>query len=301
MVLRISLWIFFIGVFSGCSLLEPKGANTAPNKDRFSEVQQHARFADAAYQDAAKIEQISAEYGYQLIKHGVVPSDDVQYFFLTHPVTKAQIISVRGTANLENVLVDMKVAMLTDERVGIRLHRGFSSAAQAIYKELKPHLNNQAPLYTVGHSLGGAVAVILAINMDVDEYKIGGVTTFGQPKVTDRSGASKFKHIPITRVVNEKDMVPLVPHINATLSELPSIYWHIGEELVMLPGNFYSTLSGKESMARGLTVLKANVTARDLDAHKMAVYQARINDKMTAAENVPYSERMQYIDAAMTR
>jgi hypothetical protein len=134
--------------------------------------------------------------------------------------------------------------------------------------------------------------VILAINLDADGYKIAGVTTFGQPKVTDKSGAEKFKHIPITRVVNENDMVP---HIEAKFMELPSIYWHLGEELVMFPGSFYSTLNGKESMLRGLTVLKASVTARDLDAHKMEVYMARINKKMSAAENVPYSERMDYM------
>jgi hypothetical protein len=75
------------------------------------------------------------------------------------------------------------------------------------------------------------VAVILAIYLDVDGYTVSGVTTFGQPKVTDRSGADKFKHIPITRVVNEMDMVPLVPHSEATLLELPGIYWHLGEEI----------------------------------------------------------------------
>ena len=62
----------------------------------------------------------------------------------------------------------------------------------------------------VGHSLGGAVASILAINLDIDGYKVGGVTTFGQPKFTDKVGMEKYKHIPITRVVNEKDVVPLV-------------------------------------------------------------------------------------------
>jgi hypothetical protein len=280
--------------------MEPKGTDTILKKNRFSEIHQHARLANAAYQSPAKIKQISAAYGYQLTKHGIVPSVDVQYFLVTHPATKAQLISVRGTANLENALVDMKVEMLTDKRAGIRLHRGFSSAAQAIYKELKPHLNKQQPVYTVGHSLGGAVAVILAISLDVDGYMVGRVTTFGQPKVTDRSGADKFKHLPITRVVNEKDVVPLVPHIEAKLLELPSIYWHLGEEIVMLPGRFYSSLSGKQSMVRGLTVLKANVTARDLDAHRMAIYMVRIEEKMNAAENIPYSERMNYIDAKKT-
>jgi len=295
MAIRLSLWVFIVGAIASCSSIEPKGTDTVLKKNRFTEIHQHAHLADAAYQDVEKIRRVSAEYGYQLTKHGIVPSADVQYFLLTHPATKVQLISVRGTANLENALLDMDVEMLVDKRSGIRLHRGFSSASQAIYNELKPLLNKQQSVYTVGHSLGGAVAVILAISLDVDGYKVGGVTTFGQPKVTDRSGADKFKHLPITRVVNEKDVVPLVPHIEAKLLELPSIYWHLGEEIVMLPGRFYSSLSGKQSMVRGLTVLKANVTAGDLDAHRMAIYMVRIEEKMSAAENIPYSERMNYI------
>lgn len=300
MDIRLALWVFTVGAIVSCSSLEPKGTDAVLKNNRFSEIHQHAQLANAAYQDVEKIRQVGAAYGYQLTKHDIVPSLDIQYFLLTHPVTKAQLISVRGTANLDNALLDMDVEMVMDKRSGMRLHRGFSSAEQVIYKELKPLLNKQQPVYAVGHSLGGAVAVILAISLDVDGYKVEGVTTFGQPKVTDRTGADKFKQLPITRVVNEKDVVPLVPHIEAKLSELPSIYWHLGEEIVILPGKFYSSLTGKQSMVRGLTVLKANVTARDLDAHRMEVYMARIKEKMSAAENIPYNERMNYIGGKKT-
>ncbi len=298
MATRIFVWILFIGMVAGCSALEPKGTSSAAENERFTHIKQSAKLANAAYQDMAKIEKINAELGYQLVKHEVIAGVDVQYFLSRHPVTQAQLISVRGTANLENVLVDVKVAMRTDERLGIRLHRGFSLAANAIYEAVKPQLNKQAPVTMVGHSLGGAVASILAINLDVDGYKIEGVTTFGQPKFTDKEGMQKYKHIPITRVVNEKDMVPLVPHFEATLSALPSLYWHMGEEIVLFPGAFYSSLSAKESMARGLTVLKASAAERNIDAHKMAVYLARIDEKMSAAKSIPYSKRMDFITVA---
>jgi hypothetical protein len=74
----------------------------------------------------------------------------------------------------------------------------------------------------------------------------------------------------------------------------------MGEEIVLFPGAFYSSLSAKESMARGLTVLKASATKRDVDAHRMAVYIARIDEKMTEAKSVPYSKRMDFIAAANT-
>ena len=172
---RIIVWMF-IGIVAGCSALEPKGTSVAPEGERFTRIEQSAQLANAAYQDTEKIEKISADSGYQLVKHEVVPGVDVQYFLSRHPVTQAQLISVRGTANL------MK----------------------------------------------------------------------------------KYKHIPITRVVNEKDMVPLVPHFEATLSALPSLYWHMGEEIVLFPGDFYSSLSATE---------------RDLDAHKMAVYWSQFASK----------------------
>jgi len=300
MFTRWLIGILFIGLVVGCSALEPKGMSSVPNNERFRHIEQSAQWANAAYQDTAKIEEINAKSGYQLVKHEVVPGVDVQYFLSRHPVTQAQLISVRGTANLENVLVDVKAAMLMDERLGIRLHHGFSSAANAVYEALKPQLKKEKPVYMVGHSLGGAVASILAINLDVDGYKVGGVTTFGQPKFTDKVGMEKYKHIPITRVVNEKDMVPLVPHFEATLSALPSLYWHMSEEIVLFPGDFYSSLSAKESMARGFAVLKASATERDVDAHRMAVYLARIDEKVTEAKSVPYSKRMDFIAATNT-
>jgi hypothetical protein len=280
-----------IGVVAGCSVLAPQGTSVVLKKECFHDIQQYAKLASAAYQDTAKIRKVSTELGYRLIKHDLVPGVDVQYFLLVNPRTNAQVISVRGTANLENVLVDVKVAMQMNQRLGIRLHRGFSSAANAVYKAVKPLLDKQAPVSLVGHSLGGAVAAILAMNLNVDGYSIGQVTTFGQPKFTDRLGVEKYKEIPITRVVNEKDMVPLVPHIEAKLSLFPSIYWHLGDEIVLFPGRYYSHLNAKESMARGLTVLKTSVIERDVDAHRMVEYMASIKEKMHMAKVVSYRER----------
>ena len=77
---RIFVGMLFFGLVAGCSVLEPKGTSSVPNNERFTDIEQSAKLANAAYQDTAKIKKINAESGYQLVKHEVVAGVDVQYF-----------------------------------------------------------------------------------------------------------------------------------------------------------------------------------------------------------------------------
>ncbi|MDF1591912.1 MAG: hypothetical protein P1P89_10390 [Desulfobacterales bacterium] len=54
------------------------------------------------------------------------------------------------------------------------------AASQRIFAEIKPQLRKDFTIDTTGHSLGGAVAVILAMYLDVNHYAIGQVVTFGK-------------------------------------------------------------------------------------------------------------------------
>lgn len=80
--------------------------------------------------DTAKIKQTFASHGCKLVKLGIVDSIDVQYFLAANPETKSQVISIRGTANLEKALVDMKIKLEIDNHAGINLHRGLSTASR---------------------------------------------------------------------------------------------------------------------------------------------------------------------------
>ena len=64
-----------------------------------------------------------------------------------------------------------------------------------------------------GHSLGGAVAAILTAYMVNDGYKVERCVTFGQPKFTNADGVAQLEKLPITRVVDENDLVPMLPPI----------------------------------------------------------------------------------------
>lgn len=63
-----------------------------------------------------------------------------------------------------------------------------------------------------GHSLGGAVAVIVAAKLKLRGYNVGKVTTFGAPMITDARGAAHLREmVNVMRVTHERDPVPLTP------------------------------------------------------------------------------------------
>ncbi len=281
----------------GCTTLEPAGTKTLIDNVQFEEIHQSAQFASAVYGDQERITSTLASYGYQLDGLGIDEDAQVQYFLATNLTAKTQVVAIRGTANLSNALADMKIQMEPDARTGINLHRGFAEAAQSVYRQIKPRLRNDFTLYTTGHSLGGAVALILAMYLDVDQYTVGGVTTFGQPKVTDKAGASKFSDLPVKRIVAEKDIVPLLPPIDYRVMNHLNIYWPLGIEIVLYPDEHYSTLTAEETMLRSLTGLNVQPSAEELDAHRMTNYMSLIEQKGHDTVNIPYRDRAQYLNS----
>lgn len=68
------------------------------------------------------------------------------------------------------------------------------------------------PIKLTGHSLGGAVAVIVAAKLKIRGYRVDKVMTFGAPKATDARGAERLRELlSVLRVTHERDPVPLMP------------------------------------------------------------------------------------------
>ena len=263
----------------------------------FSSIKEYALFADAAYQTQADITNTLKKQAYQLTRYSNIPDYEVSYFLAKNDRTKRQVLSVRGTSNVENVIVNISLQLSHDKHTGIRLHQGFAKAAQHIFEEIKPQLHKDYTIDTTGHSLGGAVALILAMYLDVNHYTIGQVVTFGQPKLTNIIGAQKFKHLNVTRLVTLKDVVPLVPPFDPTNLVLPfdptdinnlDIYWHLGREILLLPGAGYSRLEGLDSMLRATKFLDEQLSEENVEHHKMSFYMELINIKLKNAKEVPY-------------
>jgi len=91
---------------------------------------------------------------------------------------------------------------------GVKVHSGFLIETKKLWKQIIKDIRSfegEIPLWTTGHSLGGAMAVITAMKYPVKE-----VFSFGSPRVGIRikKVLSKDMH---TRYVNGKDIVTKVP------------------------------------------------------------------------------------------
>jgi len=254
----------------------------------FTDLKKYALLSDAAYNTPEEIQKQLKSTNYRLSHYGNIADIEISYFLATNDIDKNQVISVRGTSNIENAFVDIALKLLLDKHTGIRLHNGFSLAAEKVYKAIQTKIKPGYTLSTTGHSLGGAVALILAMHLDTDKVKIDQVVTFGQPKVTNVAGANKFEHLKIIRLVTPRDLVPLVPPFDPVDLNNIDIYWHLGKEIVLLENKNYAVLEGVNSMLRATRFTQEALSEKNLHNHKMTLYIKLLNDKIPNAKQVPY-------------
>nr|UCH41580.1 MAG: lipase family protein [Gammaproteobacteria bacterium] len=254
----------------------------------FIEIHNQAGFARAAYDAEAKIRAFLESSNYTLTLYNTAPDIQISYFLATNKQTETQVISVRGTSNIENAMVDILLKLRVDQNTGIQLHEGFAFAARQVYAELKPLLKADYKIRTTGHSLGGAVALVLAMYLDADQYNIDQVITFGQPKVTNLAGANKISHLNIIRVVTPRDIVPLVPPLDPLDIKNLEVYWHAGKEVILLDENQYAVLAGLDSMLRATKFTQQPFNQRYIENHNMSVYISMIRAKTKSSRLVPY-------------
>ena len=259
-----------------------------PNPIDFTRIQEQAIFANAAYLPVDRVRALTESNGFALTHHHTIADIQITYFLATNELTETQVISVRGTSNVENAMVDISLKLLVDPNTGIALHQGFAYAARQVYTELKPLLKADYQIELTGHSLGGAVAVILAMYLDSDHFNIEQVVTFGQPKVTNVSGAEKLKHIDLIRVVTPDDLVPLTPPFDPLDIQNLDVYWHAGKEVILLPGTQYAILEGTNSMLRATKFTQKLLSEDNLNHHQMSLYLEMIKAKTKTSELVPY-------------
>jgi hypothetical protein len=112
-------------------------------------------------------------------------------------------IIIRGTANAKNWLRDAQVFPVRSCG-GYLAHRGFVNAYRALCSGGLPTEHNTDVVAT-GHSLGGAIATLLAEHIGCK------LVTFGSPRVYWRFGsAPRLDH---ARVICDDDPVPMIPRL----------------------------------------------------------------------------------------
>jgi hypothetical protein len=190
----------------------------------------------------------------------------------------------------------MDFTVRDDRQVAIPVHTGFDRAARLLYKDVLPYLKPGYKTYVTGHSLGGAVAAVLAIYLIEDGVKVERVVTFGQPRFTTTIGAQRLQFLPLTRVVDENDIVPLVPPSNFSDPRFGS-FDHVGAEVILLEGPEFVYLPSHDATRIAVGEFWRSLSYADIQDHDIEKYRRRIASKMKVAQEVSYTDRLKYIAA----
>ena len=255
----------------------------------FALIYRAAQLSNQAYDSETKI---VADLEGKSAKVATAGATDVQYFIGYNDTKKLQGISVRGTANDTNWSLDKDTSLVRDEKTGILMHRGFRTAAQAVYKDVKPHLKPGYTTYVTGHSLGGAVAAIVGIYLQQDGVKLGGIYTFGQPKFTNLAGAKQFENLPLLRVIYQNDTVVLLPDSD---SQGEQAFVHIGAAINIFTGPHYAYASAQQTLQFSQGSLGKFFTQISLPDHMMKWYLQGVREKLQGATQVRFEDRNKYI------
>ena len=127
--------------------------------------------------------------------------------------SKDVLVACRGTepTAINDVLADLKMFPVKHHIAG-RVHRGFyaeyDKVIPGIKEALKKHdKKGDKTVWVTGHSLGGAMAVLVAAELQPS----GGLHTFGQPRVGNKAFLKSLDSIKYYRYRNNNDIVTAVP------------------------------------------------------------------------------------------
>ena len=179
------------------------------------------------------------------------PAEAPNFTYIYKPnsgTTKPTWVVSRGTdSHYKNeVLADLKTSQIeikTDEfgkldpDTPVMVHKGFYEMYKNIKDEIERRniqFNNDTIVFS-GHSLGSAVAILLALyyKNKLNTQNIVAVTLAG-PRIGNKGFTRLVKDskINIYRLVNSSDIIPQVPVgivPNLKNHELPYIYYHVGK------------------------------------------------------------------------
>ena len=181
-----------------------------------------AGFASLVYRDKEEVQSLVKDLGYN--EFAWFDNEGTQAFACRKSNANEILIVFRGTepGQMKDILADVKAWRKPALEKGL-VHFGFAQALNKVYDSIvqwlsEQKLDGERNITCTGHSLGAALATIMASRLDANE-----LYTFGSPRVGDRRfvkemNTDKIKHY---RFVNNNDIVTRVPP--------PIVYRHHGE------------------------------------------------------------------------
>ena len=145
------------------------------------------------------------------------------------------VAAFRGTDSLPDWLTNLQAVKDPGPWENTAVHEGFQDAflasALQIGEIIGRNVQADHQVWLTGHSLGGALAVLLAATLMESDLPVHGLYTFGAPRVGDRKFARALNNSlqGVTanwRVVNKDDLVPHVP--------LESFFSHSGNRMLLM-------------------------------------------------------------------
>jgi len=250
--------------------INPKEYCPDDYKVNFKEALQFVDKADLAYQSRDSVMRACAEgdscyvfVGLTTQAQAIVERDDA---------AKTQWVAFRGTATVSDGELDAQYTQIPDPDLGVYLHTGFANAANDLLPDILKVIKHDYQTNVSGHSLGGAAAVISALHLQKLGYQVK-VYTFGQPKVTNLDAADTLS-LDLTRFIDDKDLVPLMPPVDWKPGQDLGIYMHFGREVDL-------QLQGYECLLRhhieiDLDHWKNEAQKQAFIDHGLALYRAKI-------------------------
>ncbi|XVE81501.1 hypothetical protein DITRI_Ditri15bG0069600 [Diplodiscus trichospermus] len=193
---------------------------------------------------------------------------DTQVAIWRDAARRRLVIAFRGTeqARWKDLLTDLMLAPagLNPERIGgdfkqeVQVHSGFLSAYDSVririislikasigYIDEIAETQHRWQVYVTGHSLGGALATLLALELSSSQLaKSGAISVtmynFGSPRVGNRRFAEVYneKVKDSWRVVNHRDIIPTVPRLMG--------YCHVAQPVYLAAGILRDALENME-------------------------------------------------------
>ena len=211
-----------------------------------------------------------AKLGLTTVRHvnRVGTGNDLQAVVLRNAA--ALVFVFRGTKETQDLLTDAAFALLPVSLVS-SVHAGFWMSLDAAYTELRDLAlaAGTRRIWITGHSLGGALANLLAYRLQQDGIAAKGVYTYGSPRVGNAGFALTYKALfadrPTQRWVNANDPIAL-----AFPAELG--YMHVGQYNHIVQRPFTSIFDVNLDVLLEFPVI-ADVTVED---HNGARYLNRI-------------------------
>jgi pimeloyl-ACP methyl ester carboxylesterase len=130
------------------------------------------------------------------------------------------VVSFRGSTEVEDYLNNARFGLTDAADLGLvgQLHAGFNRALYeswaALYELVGGFADRGQPVWLTGHSLGGTMALVTAVKLDLAGFRVAGVYSFGGPRPGNRAftqyvlGRLRTRSV---RVVNHLDLAPRIP------------------------------------------------------------------------------------------